>query len=154
MVRPHVSRRDFAAPLNALQTELNRLIENYWPPWAPGAPGERPASDWSPSVDVYETAESVIVVVDVPGVEPATIDLSVDGQILTLRGERPGPAAEAATSGTIVRERPCGSFHRQVTLPSPVDIDKVQADARHGVLHVKLPKTESARTRHIPIQPT
>lgn len=154
MVRPHMTRRDFAAPLNALQTELNRLIENYWPPWAPGTPGERTAVDWSPAIDIYDTAESVIVVADVPGVEPAAIDLSVDGQILTLRGERPGPAPETASTGAALRERPFGTFHRQVTLPSPVDIDKVQADARHGVLFVKLPKTESARTRHIPIQPT
>ncbi len=147
-------RREFAAPLHALQTELNRLFDEYWVPGRYG-PGQSPPMDlepasWTPPVDVVETPDSLVVTAEIPGVDPATIDLSVTGNLLTLRGIK--PAEEPEPTGP-VRERVFGPFHRQVMLPGEVNLDGVQAESRNGVLKIRLPKQEAARPRTIPVQP-
>ncbi|HEV3166781.1 MAG TPA: Hsp20/alpha crystallin family protein [Isosphaeraceae bacterium] len=147
---------DFSVPISALQGELNRLIEHYWPIRPPGAAGpsaERPSATWTPAVDLYETADEVVLLADLPGVNPSGIDLTVDGRLLTLRGEKPPGTAEGPASSDLTRERSFGPFHRQITLPSEVNADGVRANVHSGVLEVHLPKTESARSRTIPIQP-
>jgi len=149
-------RREFSAPLHALQSELNRLLEEYWNPSRVG-PGQVTPTDldpaaWVPAIDVIETPQEVVITAELPGVDPASIDLSVTGNVLTLRGEkRAGEPAEGTGS---VRERQFGAFHRQVSLPGEVNFDSVQADARDGVLKIRLPKQEEARRRKIPIQPS
>jgi HSP20 family protein len=158
MVRPGSPLRDFSAPLNALQGEFNRLVENYWPAWAPGphhvASEDRPAGAWIPAVDVYETADELVVLADLPGVHPSAIQLSVDGRVLTLRGEKPAPGGPSKAESDQLRERRFGPFLRHITLPTEVNVDAVRADFRLGVLEVRLPKAEEARTRRIPIQPS
>jgi HSP20 family protein len=149
-------RREFAAPLQALQTELNRLFDEYW---APGRvrPAQPPPTDlepaaWTPVVDTIETPQEIILMVELPGVDPASIDLSVTGNVLSLRGEKRVSEVPDGTCST--QERQFGAFHRQVSLPGEVNFEGVQAEARHGVLKVRLPKQEEARRRTIPIQTT
>jgi HSP20 family protein len=153
MARPGSSKPD---PLASLQGELNRLVEHYWPAWAPNFPfsasDERAAVAWVPAVDLYETGDEVVIEADLPGVDPGAIDLTVDGRVLTLRGEKPesGPGEGSARA---LRERRFGTFMRQVMLPSEVDITAVKAQSKNGVLTVRLPKAETARVRQVPIQP-
>ena len=143
-------------PLQALQGELNRLFEEYWDPERPAAAG-RPPTDletpaWTPPVDLDETLSELILRVDLPGVEPSSIDLSLTGTVLAIRGEKPdddGP--KEATER--MRERPVGAFLRQVNLPEHVAFEGVQAECKHGVLTVRLPRQNSARPRTIPIRP-
>src|SRR5207302_4287828 len=75
-------RREFAAPLHALQNELNRLFEEYWNP-ARVAAGQPPTdlepAAWTPVLDVIETPQEVIIMAELPGVDPSSIDLSVTG---------------------------------------------------------------------------
>lgn len=155
MSRPTQWRREFSAPLHTLQNELNRFLEEYWAP-ARGGPGQPPPTDlepvaWVPVIDVVETPQEVVIIAELPGVEPSSIDLSVTGNVLSIRGEKHlGDFPEG--SGT-VRERQFGAFHRQVSLPGEVNFDGIQAEARDGVLKVRLPKQEEARRRKIPIQP-
>lgn len=151
MVRPGTFRREFSVPLSALQGELNRLLEHYWPAWVT-AGGERPAIVWEPAVDLFETGDEVVVLADLPGVEPAAVDLTVDGRSLFLRGERIADYPDGARPSGSIRERPVGAFLRQVTLPSDVNVDAVHAEFKSGVLHVRLPKVEAAKVRSIPIQ--
>jgi HSP20 family protein len=147
-------RREFAAPLHALQNELNRLFEEYWNPRM-GA-GQRPTdlepAAWTPVLDVIETPSEVVILAELPGVDPATIDLSVTGNVLSLRGEKKSP--EIPEGSGSVRERVFGCFHRQVSLPGEVNFEGVQAEARDGVLRVRLPKQEEAKRRTIPIRPS
>ena len=146
-------RREFTVPLQALQTELNRLFDEYWSPTrypAGQAPMDLEPASWSPAVDLVETAEGFVLTAEVPGVDPATIDLSVTGNVLTIRGVKPAEEQEATGS---LRERQFGPFHRQVALSGEVNFDSVQADARNGVLRIYLPKQEAARPRTIPVQP-
>ena len=82
--------------------------------------------------------EEVIVVAEVPGVDPATIDLAVTGNLLTLRGVKETNNFPEALLQT--RERQLGAFHRQLMLSNEVDFDKAHAEANHGVLKIRLPK--------------
>ncbi len=155
MPRPTQWRREFSAPLHALQNELNKLLEEYWNPirFAAGAgpaPTDIDPAAWSPSVDVIETPQEVIVLAELPGVEPGSIDLSVTGNVMTIRGEKRG--GDLAEGTAPIRERQFGPFYRQVSLPSEVDVETIQAEARDGVLKVRFPKQEEARKRSIPIK--
>jgi HSP20 family protein len=139
--------RDLAAPLNALQDELHRLFDRYR-----GRLSARDDAGWAPAVDVYETPEEVGLLVDLPGVDPAAVELSVNGRVLTLRGEKRAEEHVRGQGRTL--ERPSGPFCRQIDLDSDVDVDAAQATADRGVLHVRLPKVEAARPHIIPIRTT
>jgi HSP20 family protein len=157
MIRPGTWRRELTVPLQSLQSELNRLFEEYWQPQAgvsttQAHPTDLSTSVWTPAIDLSETPTELVLVVDLPGVSPSTIDLSLTGNVLSLRGEK-ATSVEVTGGHVRVRERAVGSFHRQVTLTEAVDFDRVQAEAKDGVLTVRLPKQEAARPRTIPIHP-
>ncbi len=99
---------------------------------------------------MLETVDEIVLVAELPGVDPNSIDLSVTGKILSLRGvKNPDAPAEGHTP---LRERQFGAFHRQVVLASEVNFDAAQAEARLGVLRVRLPKVDVAKPRVIPVQ--
>jgi HSP20 family protein len=157
MIRPGIWRRELSAPLQTLQTELNRLYEEYFNPVTGGPASANPtdlaAPVWAPAIDLIETPNELVLVVDIPGVDPSTIDLSLTGNVLALRGEKNGGDVAQGQAHNRVKERPTGPFHRQITLTEPVDFERVQAESRNGILTVRLPKQEAARPRSIPIQP-
>jgi len=155
MIRPGIWRRELAVPLQSLQGELNRLFEEYWQPNGPAGAAPEPTDIaspvWTPALDLFETPAELVLMVDLPGVNPASIDLSLTGNVLSLKGDK--PAVEVPGGHGRSRERPLGSFHRQVTLTEAVDFDRVHAEAKDGVLTVRLPKQEAAKARTITIQP-
>lgn len=109
-----------------------------------------PGKPWVPHADVVESAERVVVHVDVPGVDPQTVEILLVGNMLTVKGDQPAPPSQ---SGETVhrRERPTGTFTRSIALPVPVDPEKVSAESKNGVLTVTLAKEERVKPRHIPI---
>lgn len=153
--RPTEWRRELAVPLQALQGELNRLFEEYWDPEGRAAPGRSPTdldmAAWVPPVDLDETPDGLLLRVDLPGVDPSSVDLSLTGSTLTIRGEKPDSSPSEATER--MRERPVGGFLRHIALPEAVAFEGVQAECKHGVLTVRLPKPTNARPRTIPIRP-
>ncbi len=156
MIRPGIWRRELSVPLQSLQSELNRLFEDYWHPGSPAsaasAPTDLATAVWTPAIDLSESPQEIVLVVDLPGVDPTAIDLSLTENVLTLRGEK-GTIELAPESHGRVRERAVGGFHRQITLTEAVDFDRVSAETKNGVLTVRLPKLEAAKPRTIPIQP-
>jgi HSP20 family protein len=138
-----------------LQQELHRLLDQYIGPVRFGDAEARPtdleSSSWSPPVDVYETPEEFLLVVEVPGVDPSSIDVSAAGNVLTLKGVK--ETGDLPEPQVHVRERLFGAFHRQITLPNEVDFDRAQATIDHGVLKIRLPKRTAAKTRTIPVRP-
>ena len=148
-------RHEVTTALQGLQSELNRLFEEYWTPARVGGAGPSPVdlgrSAWSPAIDLFETPEEIVLVADLPGVDPSRIDLSVTGNVLTLRGDK--LAAEILPGQALTQERSSGAFHRQVVLSNAVNFEAAQAEARNGVLRVRLPKQEAAKPRTIPIRP-
>jgi len=118
---------------------LNEISEGGWP-W--GGRGQ-------PAVNVWETAEAVMVEMEIPGVKSDQVDISVIGNQLTVKVER--PASEEPEVTYHRQERPTGSFSRSLRLPTEVAADKVEAALENGVLTITLPKAEAAKPRKINI---
>ena len=105
---------------------------------------------WSPSVDVFETPDSLTLKADLPDVKVDDIDIRVENQTLTLRGERKFEKDENV-KGYHRIERSYGEFVRSFAVPSTVDTEKVQADYKNGVLTITLPKKEAAKPRQVKV---
>ncbi|MBX3441781.1 MAG: Hsp20/alpha crystallin family protein [Planctomyces sp.] len=103
----------------------------------------------TPAVDVTEQPERVHVAVDLPGVLPDAIELSIVGNMLTVHGSYPASTAEGGQ--THLSERPHGSFKRLIPLPASVNADDIRAESRHGVLYISVGKVETAKARRIPV---
>jgi HSP20 family protein len=111
----------------------------------------RASRPWSPAVDVVESENELILKADLPGVNQDEIDVQVERQTLTLRGERKFEKEQNA-EGYHRIERNYGSFVRSFTVPSTVDTEKVSAQYKSGVLTVRLPKKEAAKPRQVKVQ--
>src|ERR1700675_1572161 len=111
----------------------------------------RGARPWSPSVDIFETENELILKADLPDVKLADIEVRVENQTLTLKGERKFEKDEN-TKGYHRMERAYGTFVRSFTVPTSVDAEKVAAEYKNGVLTVKLPKKEAAKPRQVKIE--
>src|ERR1700744_3661891 len=130
-----------------LQEEINRLFGS-----ARESDSSSATAMWIPLVDIHEYVDRFELYVDLPGVDPAKVELTLDGGILTLSGERLPPARKDSEDVQGRRtERGHGQFHRRFVLPDTVDSDKVNATGSHGVLTVTIPKTPKAMPRKIQI---
>lgn len=107
--------------------------------------------NWTVPIDVVESKDHFTVKVEVPGIDPKEIKLSVEDDLLTIQGER---QQETNTQEDQVfrSEMIYGAFMRQVRLPKTVLADKVEADYKNGILNIRIPKGESSKKRWIPIQ--
>ncbi len=102
----------------------------------------------APPVDIYEDDQGLVVVVDVPGVEPGGLDVRVDRGVLTIQGR----AAHLASADPVYREYELASFFRQFQLPEEVDSTRISAEFAHGVLTLRLPRAERAQPRRIEVR--
>lgn len=109
------------------------------------------AGVWNPPVDVYETGDSIVLKADLPEVSKEDVDISVEGNVLTIRGERKREH-EVKEKKFYRRERSYGSFTRSFTLPGTVDPDKIEAGFTGGVLTVTLPKREESKPKQIKVK--
>ena len=105
-----------------------------------------------PAVDLFETDEAVTVEVQLPGVKPDEVELTVSDRTLTVRGERKGHR-EVEDEAYLRREMSYGTFLRGVTLPATADTDKGEAHFEDGVLTVTFPKVAEAKPRKIALRP-
>jgi HSP20 family protein len=132
-------------PFGALWQEFNQVQDEFarWLNRASGA-AAAPLSVWEDEHAVYAEA-------DLPGVDPAKLEVTVtEGNQLTVQGERTPP--EVAGAAWVRQERPFGRFTRAVGLPALVDADKVEAKYADGVLRLTLPKHEAAKPRRIAVR--
>jgi HSP20 family protein len=134
-------------PASGLLEEVEDLIGRVW---------EGREDGWSfgyevPSLDIAETDRTVEAKLDLPGVKPKEIDIQLNGNMLTVSGERKEEKDEKGKTYHRV-ERRCGNFSRSITLPCAVQEDEVAAEFRDGVLTITLPKTEEAKTRKIAVK--
>ncbi len=107
--------------------------------------------NWSPAVDVREDENGIALEADLPGLTKDDFELSIENYILTLKGERKFEKKDEAANYHRV-ERGYGKFVRTFTLPSTVDVDKVKADFKDGVLSVSLPRKEETKPRSIKVE--
>jgi HSP20 family protein len=110
-----------------------------------------PMSGWTPSFDVKETNEGIVIRADVPGVADKDLSVSLVGNRLTVSGKREGEERRESEHYHAC-ERSCGAFSRSFTLPEDVEGDKVLAELKDGVLHLMLPRHPNVKTKQIPIR--
>jgi HSP20 family protein len=140
-------RRDPWNPLATVQDQV-RAVDRAMNRWFQLAnDGQAPAL---PAVDVWAKEDEVIVEAELPGVEAEDVDISVEGEVLTLRGKRNRPADEEAR--LYRQERGFGEFSRSFRLPFRVETGAVDARFVNGVLEIKLPRAEADRPRRIAVQ--
>lgn len=110
----------------------------------------RPGRVFRPSVDIFETEKSIVILADMPGVRPEDLKVDLRENVITLTGLVSAP--ETADETDVHREYDTGTFQRQFTLSELIDQRKIDARLESGVLHLLLPKVEEARPRRIQVQ--
>jgi HSP20 family protein len=144
-----MSRWDPFRDLMSIQNELNQLFGRTF-----GGEGERVrGADWVPPLDVHETSDRFVITVELPGLSPEDVDISMEDNVLTLTGER---RFYSDRSGDEFRriERRYGTFARSLTLPATADASAIEASFDAGVLTVTVPKREEAKPRKIQVKAT
>jgi len=144
------SRRSLA-PLASLR-RLNSALDEAFGTWPFGEQGGGTlTSAWTPAVDVSEDKSTVKIVAELPGVRSEDVKLSIENNVLTIRGEKKQEVED--NSERVHRyERLYGSFERAFALSTSIDCDKIEAKFENGILTVTLPKGEKARPREIPVK--
>src|SRR5205814_6995932 len=144
-----IVRYDPFRDLRTLQEEANRLFTGSIQRAFDEEGIARGA--WSPSVDIYENKEQIVLEAELPGMNREDFDLSFENNVITLRGERRFEKRDESDNYHRV-ERSYGSFSRSFTLPPTVSGEGIAAEYRNGVLRVTLPKREEVKARRIEIQ--
>jgi HSP20 family protein len=134
--------------LVSMQDEMNRLFDDFF--GRPLVRAEWTEGVWSPIVDVSEDKDNVIVKAEMPGMKKEDVKISIQDNVLTLKGEKKQEKEEKDANYHRI-ERSYGSFSRSFTLPTSVKADKVKASYKDGVLNITLPKTEEAKPKEIPV---
>ncbi len=109
---------------------------------------------WVPALDVAERNDAYLITLDLPGVDPKSVDVSFEQNVLTIRGTKPSNLAADAQAELHVyaSERVTGAFERSIRLPEFVDRDKIAAQSANGVLEITVPKAQAAQPRKIEIR--
>ncbi|MBI4013335.1 MAG: Hsp20/alpha crystallin family protein [Candidatus Rokubacteria bacterium] len=134
--------------MTALRKEMDRLFERFWETDFPEWPA---LGEWSPKLDVADTKEALVVTAEIPGIEPGEIGLTLQDQVLTIKGEKKHEKEEKEEQHYRM-ERSYGAFARTIRLPVPVDASRVTATFKNGLLTVTLPKGAVAKGTTIPIK--
>jgi len=134
--------------LNRIRSEINRLFED---PFSFLAPTTGFFEGWTPAVDVFEDRDKYVVTAELPGMKKEEIQVALDGNTLTISGERK-QEQEKQEGDTYRAERFFGRFQRSLTLPAAVDASKIQASYKDGVLTITLSKSEEAKPKQIQVK--
>lgn len=146
-----IVRYDPFRDLRTLQEEVNRLFStNLTRAFGDEGIGR---GAWSPSVDIYENKDQIVLEAELPGMKQEDFDLSIENNVITLRGERRFEKTEESDNYHRV-ERSYGAFTRSFTLPQTVSGEGAVAEYSNGVLRVTLPKREEAKPRRIEVTGT
>jgi HSP20 family protein len=136
--------------LNRLRDEIDRLFDFPM--------GSSPRSElfggWNPAVDVYEDKDKFAINAELPGMKKEDIDISMEGNTLCICGERKEEREQRSGAEPRRSERYYGRFQRNLTLPHTVDVNKIEAKYKDGVLSITLPKSEEAKRKQIEIKAT
>jgi HSP20 family protein len=132
---------------SSLQEQFNRLFHEAFE----RSSEEANLTTWAPAVDIYETEHELVVKADVPDIQPEELDIRVENNILTIRGER--KFEKKVNEENYLRvERSYGSFSRSFSLANTVNSEAIQADYKNGVLTLSIPKREEAKPKQIKVR--
>jgi HSP20 family protein len=132
--------------ISTLQDQFNRLFSETFHNQAE----ESAVTAWAPAVDIYETANELVVKADLPDVNEKDIDVRVENNLLTIRGER--KLEKSVSEESYLRiERTYGAFSRSFSLPNTVSAEAIGAEYKNGTLTVTLPKREESKPRQVKV---
>jgi HSP20 family protein len=143
-----IIRWDPFRDLITIREKMNRLFEEAVT--SRGEEKDMMSSSWSPSVDIFETENELVLTAEVPGIDEKDIEIKLEDNTLTLKGERK-LEKETKEENYHRIERAYGSFYRSFTLPSYIDQDKISAEHQNGILKVIMPKQPELKPRNVKI---
>lgn len=138
----------FPSDMFSLQREMNRMFDSFFR--GADEPGLI-TSSWVPAVDVAEEDEAYVVKVELPGVNKDDVKITLESNILTIRGEKKAES-EVKEKNYHRTERSYGAFQRSFTLPTTVKNDRIDAVYKDGILSITLPKAEEAKPKQIEVK--
>jgi len=142
----NVTRWDPFREAVTLREAMDRLFEDTW------VPARRRAQEreqlYRLPLDAYVTPEEIVVVANVPGVKPEQVEITLEGDTLTIKTDRPAPLGNV---NYVLQERPYGHFYRTLNINIPVDADKAEAKFEDGLLTLTIPKAEAAKPKTIQV---
>jgi HSP20 family protein len=133
-----------------LQDEIKQVFDRFFQGGDDQDESSVVTSQWAPLVDIKEEAERFVIYADLPGIDPAEVEVLMDKGILTIKGERRSEASEQTERFSRV-ERRYGGFHRRFALPDSADPEGICASGRHGVLVITIPKRPETKPRRIQV---
>ena len=139
-------RTTAATPVFSLRREIDRLFDDAF-----GGTASRNGTMWAPPVDVRESQNELTLSLEVPGVSPDQIELTIDNGILTVKGEKREERKEGDEGQYHMLERTYGSFTRSFQLPKSLDESKIEAKHEHGILTIRIPKAALPQPKKIAI---
>jgi HSP20 family protein len=146
-MRTSLTRFEPFRGVTTLQDQINRLFTEAFD----RSSEEGNLTSWAPAVDIYETEHELVVKADVPEIKPQDLDIRVENNILTIRGER--KFEKQVNEDKYLRvERAYGSFSRSFSLANTVNTEAIKADYKDGVLTLTIPKREEAKPKQIKVQ--
>jgi HSP20 family protein len=138
--------------LSTIQREMDDLFRRVFGGFSTAGLFKRETrAEWCPDVDCFMKEGSLVVHADIPGMEPKDVDISIAGNVLTIRGERKAEWEEKK-EGYLFHEASYGSFSRSLTLPEGVDTTKVHASYRNGVIELTMPAKAEALPKKVKIE--
>jgi HSP20 family protein len=140
-----ITKWDRLPLFTSFQEEMNNMLDNFFGHEAFYGMG------WSPNIDIAENDNDIIIKAEIPGIDPKDIDISIEGDTLTIKGEKKEEKEHKGKHYHRV-ERSYGSFTRAIDLPAPVMKDKVKAEDHNGVLEITLPKMEITKAKRITVK--
>ena len=144
-----IKSRSVKGELEHMRKEMDRI----WDRFSQDFSNSSLEQDWNPPLDLMETGSSLVVEIEVPGINPDNIDISVTADVLTFTGEKKKQAEDKGKSYHLV-ERTYGKFSRSIRLPTTVNPDQVEALYKDGILKITLGKTEAAKGKRIQVKTT
>jgi HSP20 family protein len=145
-----ITRWEPSRGVPTLQDQVNRLFEDTF---SRNRPGQADLATWAPAVDIYETETELVVKADLPDLQEKDIDVRVENNTLTIRGERKFEK-EVAEENYLRVERAYGAFTRSFSLPNTVKTEGIRAEYRNGALTVRMAKREESKAKQVKINVT
>ncbi len=143
-----IIRWDPFRDLVTLRERMNRLFEDAFT--SRGDEKDLVASSWSPSVDIYETENEIVLTAEIPGVDEKNIEIKLEDNTLSLKGER-NFEKETKEENYHRIERAYGSFYRSFTIPRNIDQDNIKAESENGILRISMPKKPELKPKKVKI---
>jgi HSP20 family protein len=144
-----ITRWDPFRNISSLQEQVNRLFESG----IQSRDDNSALTTWAPAVDIYETENELVLKADLPAINEKDLDIRVENNTLTIRGERKF-GSEVKEDNYLRVERTYGSFSRSFGLPNTVNTESIKAEYKNGVLTVEMPKRAESKPKQVKINVT